>query len=358
MDTCGYARNTLAQYARALKWYWLYVSEEHLDWQSPTIDSLAGWVRWLKSPFGSQKVVPTYPHASARTNGAHQRHHQRLSHGDHGVLRLLLADGRSSLPPARHRHHLPAGPGAALQRAPPRSCRGESGRQARAGPARKPAHATKDAAKEEVRQLREACGNARDRLLVGLLYETAMRIGEALALWLEDIDLAELEVRVRDRGPLENGAEIKTCAAERDLHVSEDLVHEILTYVAQAHTSAVTTNHLFVKQHGVHRGEPLTYADVDALFRRLRRKTRIKVTPHTLRHTMLTTLAEEDWAPEALQARAGHASFQYTYQTYVHPSGQRQREEWERTQETTSLVSPAPPAPRTERAASPIVNGE
>jgi len=50
---------------------------------------------------------------------------------------------------------------------------------------------------------------------------------------------------------------------------------------------------------------------------------------------MLTALAEQGWAPE----RAGHASFQQTYQTYVHPSQEALRAAWEKTQAAVKLAS-------------------
>jgi len=111
-----------------------------------------------------------------------------------------------------------------------------------------------------------------------------------------------------------------------------------VAYVGRAHTAEVDTNHLFIKLQGGRVGRPLTYADVDSLFRRLRRKTGIPATPHTLRHTMLTLLAEFGWAPELLQERAGHASFQQTYQTYVHPSREALRAAWEQTQDRVCLI--------------------
>ena len=64
------------------------------------------------------------------------------------------------------------------------------------------------------------------------------------------------------------------------------------------------------------------------------------MTPHVLRHTMLTTLAELGWPPELLQVRAGHASFQQTYQTYVHPSEAALRRAWEQTQKQVRLKTP------------------
>jgi len=103
----------------------------------------------------------------------------------------------------------------------------------------------------------------------------------------------------------------------------------------------VQTNHLFLKRQGAQAGQALTYADVDSLFRRLRSQTGIAVTPHVLRHTMLTALAEQGWAPELLQVRAGHASFQQTYQTYVHPSQEALRTAWEQAQAQVCLPTPS-----------------
>jgi len=194
--------------------------------------------------------------------------------------------------------------------------------------------------KDQVQDLLNACANERDRLLVRLLYETAMRVGESLALFVEDIDVAENCIHIRDRGELPNGAEIKTIHAPRSLDVSTDLIDEIVAYVGRVHTAEVETNHLFIKLHGKHAGQALTYADVDSLFRRLRQKTGLDITPHVLRHSMLTKLAELGWQPELLQERAGHASFQQTYQTYVHPERSALRAAWEQTQKQVCLVSP------------------
>ncbi len=182
-------------------------------------------------------------------------------------------------------------------------------------------------------QLIAACQSERDQLLLLLLFESGMRIGECLALYLEDIDIVRYQLHIRDRGELVNGAEIKTPSAERTLDVSAELIYRIMDYVASAHSETVTTNHLFIKHHGAHSGEPLTYADVHALFQRLQKKTDIAASAHLFRHTLLTRLAKAGWAPEHLRERAGHASFQHTYQLYVHSSPDDLREAWESTQE-------------------------
>ena len=333
LDRRGAARNTLAAHAYGLKWYWEYLAEKTLDWRQPSLDSMADFVNWLRWPFLSQKVLPRAPVRPARSNSTINNYltvvscfydYQRRV----GEIVVSLREDTIRFLPESTRGYKGFLYGIADERPVAKHLLKQQ-EDKRSRP--------KTLGKAQVRQLRSACGNPRDRLLVGLLYETGMRVGEALALWVEDLDLAELVIQVRDRGPLENGAEIKTPAAERAIHVSEALLHEALLYVAQAHTLDIQTNHLFLKAQGSHAGQPLDYANVDALFQQLRHKTGIEATPHLLRHTHFTLLAEADWPPELLRERAGHASFHHTYQSYVHPSQQRLRKEWERVEQLGCL---------------------
>jgi integrase/recombinase XerD len=334
LDRLGAARNTLHSYATVLKLYWEFLSQEQLDWQQITLDDLARFVLWLKLPTGSLKVLPAHPVPQARSNRTINHalttvtgfydYHWRMEEGS-----INVKDKTTTSLPARARrykgflHHLTKGSPVTINILKQK----EEQKQR-----------PKTITKAQVQDLLDACTNQRDRLLVKLLYETAMRIGEALALWVQDVDVAENRIHICDRGQLENGAEIKTVHAPRSIDVSSDLIDEIVAYVGRAHTAEVETNHLFIKQHGSRSGQALTYEDVDSLFRRLRRKTGIAVTPHTLRHTMLTLLAELGWAPELLQERAGHASFQQTYQTYVHPSQEALRTAWKQTQGQVCLT--------------------
>lgn len=335
LDRINSARQTLRSYAHTLKLYWEYLIQQKLDWQRVTLDDLARFVLWLKLPSGSLKVLPAQPVPQARSNRTINHaltvvrsfydYHWRLEEVERNVK-----EATTTFLPARARryksflHHLTKGSPVEKNILKQK----EAKRQ-------RPKTITKD----QVQQLLDACGNQRDRLLIRLLYESAIRVGEALALWVQDVDVAENKLHICDRGPLENGAEIKTIHSPRALDVSADLIDEIVAYVGIAHTAEVETNHLFIKRQGTRTGQALTYADVDSLFRRLRSRTGIAVTPHILRHTMLTALAEQGWAPELLQERAGHASFQQTYQTYVHPSQEALRTAWEKTQAAVSLDS-------------------
>lgn len=334
LDHVGAARNTLRSYATALRLYWQYLIQQEHDWQQVTLDHLAQFVVWLKLPSGSLKVLPAQPVPQARSNRTINQtlmvvrgfydYHWRME----GTPINMKEKTTTYLPAHARRyksflHHISKGSPVTKN-----ILRQKEEKQ----------HQPKTLTKDQVQQLLDACSNQRDRLLVRLLYESAMRIGEGLALFVEDVDVAENCLHICDRGDLSNEAEIKTIHAPRAIPVSSELIDDIVAYVGWAHTAEVETNHLFLKLSGEHAKQAMTYEDVDSLFRRLRRKIGMtSATPHLLRHTMLTQLAELGWAPELLQARAGHASFQQTYQTYVHPEHSALRKAWEQTQEQVCL---------------------
>ena len=92
--------------------------------------------------------------------------------------------------------------------------------------------------KEQVTKLIFSCSNIRDCFLIQLLWESFMRIGEALSLWLE------------------NFAEIKTVYSPRIIDVSEELMDLYFEYIAEIHTDEVDTNHVFIKLSGENKHRP------------------------------------------------------------------------------------------------------
>jgi len=275
LDRIGAARNTIRSYATVLKQYWEYLSQQKIDWQQVTLDDFAQFVLWLKLPTGSLSILPHRPVPQARSNqtinhaltvlSSFYEYHWRIDN----ISTNMKEKTTSYLHPRARRykaflHHIAKGSPVAKNIL----------KQKKAKRQQQPT-----ITKTDVQKLLDACSNQRDRLLVWLLYESAMRIGEVLALYVEDVDVAENRLSVRDRGLLENGAEIKTIHAPRTIDVSSELIDEIVSYVGRVHTIEVETNHLFIKLQGSRADQALTYADVDSLFRRLQRKTGIAVTP-------------------------------------------------------------------------------
>lgn len=332
LDSIGRARNTLRSYAFGLKLFFDYLAQKQLDYQRVTLDDMGGFIFWLKNPYRALNVLPQQETPQACTN---QTINQILTATSgfydylwrHEELATNLNEKTAVLLPTWHRPYKRFLQHIATEQSVAKHLLKQP------VPSRKP----KTLSKTQIETLVNACHHVRDKLLLTLLYESSFRIGEALALWIEDVDLGHCQLHVRDRGPLPNNAEIKTPASCRTVDVSRDLINLILDYLAVIHTDEVTTNHLFIKVHGPRAGQPLEYAEVADLFHRLQRKTGINATAHLLRHSSLTHLARAGWRPELLRERAGHAQFQYTYQLYVHPSEEEMREEWERTTPQMSL---------------------
>lgn len=327
LDATGKARNTIRAYCYHLKLYFEFLSQEHLDWRRVGLDDLASFVRWLRNPFRSMKVIPATPVGEARAVRTVN------------MVVSAVADFYEYL--ARSGNYCTQLP-EQLKRAVSSSRRRFKGflyHVARNKPTqrnilrlREPNSLPRALSTDEVQKLLQACSNSRDRLLVALLYHAQLRIGEALALRLDDFDVAAGKVHVLDRGELPNRAEIKTFSCPRTVDVARELINLFLDYVAEYHTHDVSTGFAFIKIAGPRRGSPMTYADVDALFRHLRKKTGIRVTPHVLRHTGLTELFRAGMRPEVMQRRAGHAHAHTTIQVYVHPSEDDIRRDWEQAE--------------------------
>lgn len=313
-DNGGAARNTLRQACFFLKHYFTYLEKRGLRWQAVTIDDLADFLGWLKYPRIEEKVIPMTlePKYRSETINAildavlafYHYHYMRegldndvseklitFIKNPHGVYRRFLdgiADRRRE---KRYLLRLPT-----------------------------PKHALRTVTKEDVETVMKACVNIRDYFLMYLLFETGMRIGEALSLWLEDFDISECRIRIVDRGEMENLAEIKTVSSPRTIDCTYDLMEVFTEYICFFHTESTATNHVFVKIQGKNAGKAMNYTDVDNLFRQIRRKTGIYITPHMFRHTSLSLLSSAGWEPELLRKRAGHKNIYTTLNTYVHPS--------------------------------------
>lgn len=147
----------------------------------------------------------------------------------------------------------------------------------------------------DAERLMDACCNQRDYFLLHLLWESGFRIGECLSLWLEDFVIHARKIYLKDRGELINGAEIKTVTSPRKIDVSEELMNDYLDYIAEYHTDEIDTNFVFFKLSGKNKGNPMEYQDVDSLFKRLRKKSGIDVTPHISGiHTLILCASRKD----------------------------------------------------------------
>ena len=250
-DNGGAARNTLRLTCIFLKHYFTYLEQRRLRWQAVTIDDLADFLAWLKYPRIDEKVIPLTLEPKYRAETINSildtvlafYHYQYLRGGlendvseklvtfiknPHGAYRSFLDGIADQRREKRYLLHLPT-----------------------------PKRILRTVSREDVETVMKACVNVRDYFLMYLLFETGMRIGEALSLWLEDFEISECRIRIVDRGEMENLAEIKTVSSPRTIDCTYDLMEVFTEYICCFHTESTPTNHVFVKIQGKNAGKAM-----------------------------------------------------------------------------------------------------
>lgn len=332
-DNNGAARNSLRAYCQHLKLFFEFLSQEKLNYKDVGIDKMAAFLRWLQNPYADLKVSPVQSTESPRKattintimSTVLNFYDYIMRHEDYSIqvserLKKTISGSRKGF--KDFLYHINK----------------DKQYSAKVLKLKTPKSRPKTITKEQGQALVDSCVNIRDKLLIQLLWETGMRIGEALALWLEDFEIDAQKIHIRDRGELENGAEIKTVGSPRSIDVSPELINFFMDYVAEFHTDDVSTNHVFIVLRGDTKGQPLNHNDVYSLFRRLKKKTGIDfISPHKLRHSHFTNLRRLGWEIERIQKRGGWANVQTPMQIYLHPSDEDIRADWERTQENIRL---------------------
>lgn len=330
-DNRGLARNTLRLHCIHMKHFYTFLEQKRIKYTNVTVDRLAEFIAWLKYPKISEKVIPLMlePAVKAQTINAnidtvlgfynylllHEECENQLSQKLIKFVKSPQKNYRSFLNgiadrkrEKRYMLHLPV-----------------------------PQQKIRTIPREDVNKLIKATNNIRDYFLLYLLFETGMRIGEALSLWLEDFDISGCTITIHDRGEMENLSEIKTVTSPRKLDCTGNLMEVFTEYVCIFHTEGIKTNHVFVKMQGKNAGKAMDYTDVDNLFRKLRKKTGIYITPHMFRHTSLSMLNSAGWELELLRIRAGHKNIYTTLNTYVHPSDEEVSDAFKRVTENLKM---------------------
>lgn len=162
---------------------------------------------------------------------------------------------------------------------------------------------------EEVVRLLRAIGNLKHRTVAMVLYGAGLRITEALALELRDVDSARMVLTVRhgkgDR--------------DRQVALSSVLLESLRVYWRVYRPSSW----LFPGQKV---DQPLGPSTIQRAVKAARLKAKITkpATPHTLRHSYATHLMEAGTDLRVIQTLLGHGSLRTT-QVYTHVATERVR---------------------------------
>ena len=171
---------TLRTYAHNLKLYWEYLERYCIAWNSITLEQLSEFIHWLRRPEYDLKVVSIESQTAKRREPTINNimstvcqfidYHQRLDNIESDI------DTTVERPPTARKfkdllYHI-------------NKSKPFEGRFLRV---KEPKTFPGCLTTEQVKTLINACNNRREKLLISLLYESGIRIGEALGLRHEDI---------------------------------------------------------------------------------------------------------------------------------------------------------------------------
>ena len=335
LDNGEKSYNTQKTYCYSLKLYFEYLTEICIDYRKVNINILSDFVGWLRSPYENAKTIGIKPVKAKRTektvnltvtvitnfydylfrteeieNDMIEKLMKQVFTGGHTSYKDFLYHVNKDKPSNKNILKI-----------------------------KEPRRKIKILTKEEIEIIYRATTNIRDEFLIKLLFETGLRIGEVLSLFIEDFiydhDKGH-KIRLTDRGELPNGAKLKT--GEREIYVSQELMDLFDDYEYEVLDELeIDTNFVFVKLRGENKGQPLEYQDISALFKRLKQKTGIDVHAHLLRHTHATMYYRQTKDIKQVQERLGHSQIQTTMNMYLHPSDEDIRENWEIAQPAFKL---------------------
>lgn len=162
--------------------------------------------------------------------------------------------------------------------------------------------------------------------LLEWLYQTGMRIGEAVALKWDNIELIDDVYIAHITGTLEylhsrpiKSKSTKTRAGMRDIELSNRAV-EILNFLKEYQNDS---EFIFESQSGT----PILPNSINLFLRKAKKDLKINkpLTTHIFRHTHISKLAELGVPLYVIQQRVGHSTGKVTEQIYLHVTKKAKR---------------------------------
>jgi len=153
----------------------------------------------------------------------------------------------------------------------------------------------------------------RNRVMLALAYDAALRREELCSLRTDDLDPAHRTLRVR--------AETTKTRRERVVPYSAPTGVLLADYLRQRAAVSRARGRLFLSESRRNHAEPLSWWSWSKVVRRVALAADVpRFSTHTTRHLCLTDLARMGWEVHAIATFAGHRSTDSTLQ-YIHLSG-------------------------------------
>jgi len=265
LDATDKSPNTIRAYGRGLAWYFTFLTERGLAWEDVSLDDIARFIAWLRAP--TTNVIVTDISAARVSNrtinlylaAVTSFYEYQVTHGCEVADRLAVWRNITRRRYKGFLGHIT--PGQPLRKSAIRLTESVS----------PPQTLTLD----DIRTILQGCAHKRDLFLFSLLWETGMRIGEALGLHHEDMKPWDLSIRIVPRDDNVNGARAKS-RKQRGMDISRELARLYSDYMHQEY-GLVESDYVFVNLFTPrYFGQPLTYSNFNQLVRRLRQRTGVR----------------------------------------------------------------------------------
>ena len=152
---------------------------------------------------------------------------------------------------------------------------------------------------DDVKRLLRKRFTTRDKCMILILLRSGMRIGELLALKLEDINLKERTVIIHKSAKTGEG---------RVVYISDDAYKTLKKWIKERNPNR---KYLFYSRCGAN----MSYGTAQSIFKRCLRAARLVkkgYTLHCLRHTFASELLSAGMPLESLQILMGHSNIEVT----------------------------------------------
>jgi site-specific recombinase XerD len=163
----------------------------------------------------------------------------------------------------------------------------------------------------------------RNRLMLALSYDAALRREELCNLEISDIDPAFRQITIR--------AEITKNRHSREVIYSESTGVLYANYLKVRRQLSQKTGRLFLSESRRNKGEPISIWSWSKVVEGISARAGVnQFTTHTPRHLCLTDLARAGWNLQDIASFAGHRSLETT-QIYIHLSARDLAAKFEKT---------------------------
>jgi len=290
--------NTLRSYATDLKHWFDFLDLHELQWNHVKVQIVPDWIEWLR--FGEHRsrtrpLIALQP-PEQRTIATINRKLSALHtfyryHGETEFARTLakLLNGRTKTAPHLHGQpfHLKA-----------------------------PNERAKSLSETELQAVLAACDTHQESLLVGLMGQRGLRIGQVLGLRHQDLSVQKLEYSIVPGRDNANQARTKT-KRTHILPLTKELAQTYKHYLIEEY-GTVDSDYVFVNFAGPRCHEPMAYDDTRPLLQRLQQRTGLAFTWHVLRHTFATLACVRGVPISVVQEMLCHLDPKTTSETYLH----------------------------------------